>query len=586
MYLGDYRVGQVVYVPFHTFSSANPAESMTITGLALADIKIYKSGGTTQRASTAGFTLLDTDGIDFDSIVGIHGFSIDTSDDTTAGFFVGGADYFIVVDQVTLDSGTISFVSALFSIENRRVAGELMSTTIATLASQISFTLTAGSAENDTYNNCTIIISDLASSVQKAVGFISDYVGSSKTVSLAVDPGIFTMAVGDHVSILATSAIPYGVWREILTGGTQNVVNSAGRRLRTIQEAGGYSGGYIYIDTVNGVAGTTDFENGVDINPVDSIADANTLAASLGISQFRIAAGSSITLAAAQNNQVFEGEGWSLALGGQDIAGSTFMGATVTGIAAGTGTHQDFVNCHVGASTHLKDTTFRHCAITGTITAGEAGDYFFTMCYSGIAGNNTWTFDFAAVGTTALNMRNYSGGIQLENMGDSGTDTASIEGQGNIIEGTCSGGAVTVRGCFTVSGVTNITFTEGARIDKAGIVDEWEVQSQADPGGFHVNVQEIVDSATAALRLQIASDTMEIGTVDDTVTPTTVMFECSDITEADANHYMGRTIIFTSGNLAKQATTIEAYALVSGRGRFTVAAMTEAPADSDTLIII
>lgn len=76
-------------------------------------------------------------------------------------------------------------------------------TTIATLASQTSFTLTAGSADNDAYNRCQIIVTDAATAVQKAVGRIADYVGSTRTVTLVANPGIFTMAVGDAVSIIA-----------------------------------------------------------------------------------------------------------------------------------------------------------------------------------------------------------------------------------------------------------------------------------------------------------------------------------------------------------------------------------------------
>lgn len=201
MYLGDFPVGSTIYIPFNTYSSDDPAASMTITGLAVTDIEIYKNGSTTQRASDAGYTLLDTDGIDFDTITGIHGFSIDTSDDTTGGFFVAGADYWVVVSSITLDAGTISFVVS-FSIENRHVSGKLVSTTIATLASQTSFTLTVGSADNDAYNNCAIIVSDKASAIQKAFGYISDYTGATKTVTLAADPGIFTMAAGDNVSVL------------------------------------------------------------------------------------------------------------------------------------------------------------------------------------------------------------------------------------------------------------------------------------------------------------------------------------------------------------------------------------------------
>ena len=119
LYLGDYPTGKTVYVPFHTFSSNDPSASMTITGLAVTDIEIYKNGGTTQRASDSGYTLLDTDGIDFDGITGLHGISIDTSDNSDAGFYAAGNDYWVAISSITLDGATINFWAAIFSIDNR-----------------------------------------------------------------------------------------------------------------------------------------------------------------------------------------------------------------------------------------------------------------------------------------------------------------------------------------------------------------------------------------------------------------------------------------------------------------------------------
>lgn len=78
---------------------------------------------------------------------------------------------------------------------------QLQSTTIATLASQTSFTLTAGSADNDAYNGCLAVFTDQSTSTQKCFGYVSDYVGSSKTVTMVADPGIFTIATGDTVEI-------------------------------------------------------------------------------------------------------------------------------------------------------------------------------------------------------------------------------------------------------------------------------------------------------------------------------------------------------------------------------------------------
>lgn len=78
----------------------------------------------------------------------------------------------------------------------------LVSTTIATLATQTSFTLTAGSADDNAYNGMAAIFTDQATSAQKWVCFVSDYTGSTKTVTLESAPG-FTIAVGDSVSIMA-----------------------------------------------------------------------------------------------------------------------------------------------------------------------------------------------------------------------------------------------------------------------------------------------------------------------------------------------------------------------------------------------
>lgn len=77
-----------------------------------------------------------------------------------------------------------------------------------------------------------------------------------------------------------------------------------------------------------------------------------------------------------------------------------------------------------------------------------------------------------------------------------------------------------------------------------------------------------------------------VDTVTNTHTPTTTEFQADDITEATADHFNGRIVIFTSGALAGQATDITDYVAVGGIGQFTVTAMTEAPANNDTFVIV
>lgn len=122
-YLGDFQEDQSLTVVFPTYGASG--ESITMSGLAVTDIEIYKGSSMTQRASDAGYALIDTDGIDIDTTTGVHGFTVDLSDNTDAGFYEPGYDYTIVVNSITVNSQTVVTVFK-FSIENRaplRLAG-------------------------------------------------------------------------------------------------------------------------------------------------------------------------------------------------------------------------------------------------------------------------------------------------------------------------------------------------------------------------------------------------------------------------------------------------------------------------------
>ena len=110
---GKVPLASVLPFIFDSFDGGTGA-SITLTGLAVGDILVYKGTSMTQRSSTSGFVLLDTDGIDIDTITGIHGFSIDTGDNTDAGFFVAGSFYTVVVASVTIDAQVVNFVAGTF----------------------------------------------------------------------------------------------------------------------------------------------------------------------------------------------------------------------------------------------------------------------------------------------------------------------------------------------------------------------------------------------------------------------------------------------------------------------------------------
>lgn len=279
------------------------------------------------------------------------------------------------------------------------------------------------------------------------------------------------------------------VWDRILSGSTHNISTSAGKRLRQIQENLGYANGYIWIDTVNGAAGAVAFENGTVGNPVDNIADANTLAAALGISRFYVMPGSTITFAASQESQQFDGCNWMLALGGQSISGSEFENANITGIGTGV-LEPQFNNCHFGNAT-LPPSHLAVCGLEGTIIAGSAGAFFFDRCHSGVAGVATPSFDYGSgLNASDVNFRDYSGGIEVKNMGaGSGSYNMSFEGDGQlIINANCSATSlIALRGNIVVTDNAGgaVTLSEKARFDtdqiNAEVLDVMNVDTQAEP---------------------------------------------------------------------------------------------------------
>lgn len=247
----------------------------------------------------------------------------------------------------------------------------------------------------------------------------------------------------------------------------------------------GYESAAIWIDTLNGTAGTIAYENGTAENPVASLADATTLATTLGFSKFMIAPRSSITLAQSYDGFAFGGvggNGWTLALGGQSISGVTIIGATVSGICTGA-IAPSFLDCSIGTVT-IPATRLIGCAFTNSVICSAAGTYIFDQCYSGVAGTGSPDIDFgAAVLNTNLNFRHYSGGIEIKNMGTAGTDNMSLEGNGQlIINANCVGGAVAIRGHFTVTDNAGgvLTLSDDARYATTELISDMLTQQMVE----------------------------------------------------------------------------------------------------------
>ncbi len=126
---------------------------------------------------------------------------------TESGITVGAAvvSKLSNIEEIVLETASMQYTLD-YLLRILLESSVMITTTIATLSSQTSFTLTAGSPDDDAYNNCMIIIKHQSVAKRKAIGLVSDYTGSSLTITLVKDPGIFTMSVGDELFIMSIPA--------------------------------------------------------------------------------------------------------------------------------------------------------------------------------------------------------------------------------------------------------------------------------------------------------------------------------------------------------------------------------------------
>lgn len=233
-----------------------------------------------------------------------------------------------------------------------------------------------------------------------------------------------------------------------------------------VSSAVGYANGTIWIDTVNGTAGTTPGVNGVADLPVDSLADALTLSGSTGLIRFEVAPQSSLTFATDMTGFLFNGNDYTIDMDGQNADSLFVQGATVEGILTSSGS-VGMVQCRLSDGVTLPSGGYGDCVLPGNIEL-SGGFYIFNQCLSGVAGTGAPSFDLNGVGAQSINFRHYSGGIEVKNFATG--DTMSLEGDGQLIlNANCTDGTIAIRGNFTitdnVSGGFLGTISDDARFD-------------------------------------------------------------------------------------------------------------------------
>ena len=347
---------------------------------------------------------------------------------------------------------------------------------------------------------------------------------SGKDYNLVITTGTVdsVSAVGEVIgtfTIELASASP--VWDRVLTGATHNIPTSAGRRLRGIQEFQGYEGGAIWVDTLNGESGTTDYENGTVENPVDTWADALTLNTSLGLNKFQMKNGSAITLTSTAANFTMIGESWTLALGGQVITNAYIEGCSeISGVSSGSGFR--VVSCLFGATSSWGAGWWVNCRITGAVTLVGTGGHFFQSCFSSTG--TVPVIDLTSgVGAQVVCLTPLTGGVQINNM-EAG-DLVHIEGAGAIVlDSSCTAGTLDYSGDFRFtnngSGVTVNPGdnTTGIAAMPAAVLTEQMIESYAANGAAPTLTQAMMALHQMLMDFDISGTTCTVKKLDSAAT--------------------------------------------------------------------
>lgn len=351
--------------------------------------------------------------------------------------------------------------------------------------------------------------------------------------------------------VLTPTTISKNVWDEIIDSPNHSIDNSAGKRMWTMQDYGGYQGGSVWIDTINGNPGTSNDIHGTVLLPSSNIANAYTIAENNKLKQFFVNQNSNIDLTGFASDLTqyrFWGNKWSVNLGGINIDKVIFENCHVNGIGQTSVSGAQF-NKAILDNVQIGPSEFHGCYFIDNFTVNSAGDYIFDQCFSASAGETAINFDMgAAVGATKVTFTHWSGNIQINNM--STGDILTIEGTGNvIIDSSCNAGDISIRGTISVTdnSAGAVSVTSDAVIDQQRISDAvWDqvlnagTYDTADSAGKRLrDIQDIglttIQSTVDKIGIDMVSVTAELLVGDATTTDQKLDTIISSVNIIDTN---------------------------------------------------
>lgn len=301
-------------------------------------------------------------------------------------------------------------------------------------------------------------------------------------------------------------------------------------------------GGAVWVDTVNGTAGTTVGVNGLPSLPCRGFEKAKIIADAIGVTTFCLLGGGDQSIKETMNGYSFMGMGDpvrnQIDLNSQDVGGCMFTDLDITGIQGGD--RATYVRCAL--ENVSIDAAAIQCFLRGDITLLGDRDNIFAACFSSVPGNKTPSLIFSG-GSESVQFRGYSGGIHLYGMG--ANDSLSFEAIGGQLQIGASvnvNAKITARGMITLddstAGLNNLTYVATAQY----ISDSLRAVLDTLDAGFGSRTA-IGDTNTNPF--QAGTDDVFLSTNYETTRDT--IFNTDTTSWADSVGTMGRTIAVGAG---------------------------------------
>ena len=253
--------------------------------------------------------------------------------------------------------------------------------------------------------------------------------------------------------------------------------NSAGLQDLSTLLASAYQNHVVFNSA--GQAGTA-IPIGTRSTPVNNFVDAISIADRLGIRRIQMATSGALGAAAAAEGKVFVGDNATVDFltirNSAQVSDCSFENLTVQGTLDG---NNIFRNCTLSTITYVNG-LLQECSLTGTISVDGTAQANIINCWSGTAGiedNQLVTIDMGG-GGNSLALRNFSGGLKITNYTGSGAITLDFASGRVVIDATCTGGTIGIRGVASVTDnsgegctVLDQTLDTGLDIINTGVQD-------------------------------------------------------------------------------------------------------------------